>query len=607
MFRELFHIKTVMRRYPFLSVIIMVSALYACVRKPETVNIRINQAGYKPGSEKCAILFSNYEVKENFQLRSEKGEIILDKLNPVKSAREGWSKDRYYYELDFSEMNKEGRYYLIGAESASSSVIFTISRDIYRGYTEELIGFMRQQRCGYNPYLDMECHLLDGKTVYGPMDDSTFIDVSGGWHDAGDQLKYLITGSYATAHMLKAYRMFPDHYEDRVDSLGRSGSNGIPDILDEAIWGLQWILKMHPAPDLLFHQVADDRDHVGWKMPDNDKSDYGWGENSYRVVYCATGKPQGLREYKSEATGVSNLAGRCAAALAMGYMIWKDDPQKKYFADRCLRSAKTVFELGLKNEGYQQGNSYGAPYRYTEDTWTDDMEWGAAELYRATNDVKYLNMAKNYAIKAAAVSWMPYDTTFHYRYYPFVNLGHYALFHLVDDAFQEALAEYYRIGIEATISRAERNVYNVGVPFIWCSNNLLTSLITQIILYEDMTSDTSYHKYMTEQVDWLFGVNPWGTSMYTGIPEGGEYPLDIHTSVWALTGSEVAGGLVDGPVYATIFNSLKGITLSDEDEFAEFQNNYVVYHDDISDYSTNEPTMDGTAGSIIMMSYLESK
>ncbi len=590
---------------PLLFGIIISLIFSGCATEPETIHIRINQAGYLPGEEKKALILSNTEVKDHFMVKSDKEEVIVDNIEPERLEREGWGTYRYFYELDFSELIDTGTFYITGTGRVRRSAKFNISRDVYKGYTEELLGFMRQQRCGYNPYLDVECHILDGKTMYGPMDDSTFIDVSGGWHDAGDQLKYLITGSYATAHMLKAYQMFPGQYDDGVDSLGRQGANGIPDILDEAVWGLQWILKMHPSPDLLFHQVADDRDHIGWKMPDDDKSDYGWGENSYRVVYFATGEPQGLGEYLSEATGVSNLAGRCAAALAMGYTIWKDDPQMKYFADRCLRSAKTVFELGLKNEGYQQGNSYGSPYRYTEDTWADDMEWGAAELYRATGDEKYLTMAKEYAAIAADISWMPLDTAAHYRYYPFVNIGHYAIYDLVDDAFKESIAEYYRTGIEATIRRAEENVYNVGVPFIWCSNNLLTSLVTQIILYEEMTNDSSFHHYMTDQVDWLFGVNPWGTSMFTGIPRGSEYPEDVHTSIHALTDEEVAGGLVDGPVYATIYNSLKGISLSEDDEFAEFQNDYVVYHDDISDYSTNEPTMDGTAGSIIMMSYLE--
>ena len=605
--KNIMHSGKYYRKPMLLLALVILMVLSTCQQNQEQNYIRVNQAGYKPGESKCAILFSNTRIKEDFFIRSERGDVIIENLKPEEINIEGWGAFKYYYRLDFSILDITGIYYVIGSESGSRSVSFPVSSDVYSGFTDDLLGFMRQQRCGYNPFLNVECHQMDGKTMYGPMGDSSFIDVTGGWHDAGDQLKYLISGSYATAHMLKAYEIKPEQFNDSVDSLGRYGSNGVPDVLDEALWGINWILKMHPSPDLLFHQVGDDRDHIGWKMPDNDKSDYGWGENSYRVVYFASGKPQGLREYKSEATGVSNLAGRCAAALAIAYNIWKDDTDRILFANRCLVSARTVFEMGLKNEGFQQGNSFGAPYRYTEDTWADDMEWGAAELYRATGDEKYLDYARDFAIRAGAVSWMPLDTAEHYKYYPFVNIGHYALYDLVDNDFKKLLSDYYRMGIEATVKRAGKNVYNVGVPFIWCSNNLLTSLITQIILYEEMTSDFTYHDFMTDQVNWLFGVNPWGTSMFTGIPDGGEYPLDVHTSIWALTGKKVTGGLVDGPVYSTIFNSLKGIALSDEDEFTDFQNDYVVYHDDISDYSTNEPTMDGTAGSMIMMSYLERR
>ena len=110
--------------------------------------------------------------------------------------------------------------------------------------------------------------------------------------------------------------------------------------------------------------------------------DYGWGAGSYRVVYFADGKPQGLRQYKSESNGVANLAGRYAAAMALGYQIWKNNPPE--YAAKLLRAGKEVYELGQAKEGVQQGNSYGAPYRYEETTWADDMEWGAAELFRAT-------------------------------------------------------------------------------------------------------------------------------------------------------------------------------------------------------------------------------
>ena len=105
------------------------------------------------------------------------------------------------------------------------------------------------------------------------------------------------------------------------------------------------------------------------------------------------------------------------------------------------------------------------------------------------------------------------------------------------------------------------------------------------------------------QRDWLLGRNPWGTSMFTGIPNDGEHPQDVHTSVWALTRENPKAGLVDGPVLQSIYSQLKGIRLYESDEFEHLQNDYVVYHDDIGDYATNEPTMDGTAGAVFWMAH----
>jgi hypothetical protein len=559
--------------------------------------------GYLPGEHKVAIAFSHTPIREKFLLIGEESNSTVTSFQPGRVKTRGWGTFDYYYEIDFSHIKTPGRYTLYGKKTKTNSQVFAISADAYQHQPENLLMFMRQQRCGYNPFLDMVCHPRDGRSMFGPMPDSTYVDASGGWHDAGDQLKYLITGSYATAHMLLAFALYPDKFDDRVNALGQPFPNRIPDVLDEAKWGLDWIHKLHPAPDQLIHQVADDRDHLGWKMPNKDPSDYGWGPDSYRVAYFATGEPQGLSRYKSEATGLANLAGRSAAAMALAARIWKEHLNDEAYSEKCLDAARSLYQLGRENEGFQQGNSYGAPYRYTEETWADDMEWGAAELHRVTGEAAYLEDAKRYAELANTVSWMNLDSASHYQYYPFINMGHYALYDLVDENFRHELAGYYRNGIDYTLNKALANPYGIGIPFIWCSNNLLTGLIAQLILYEKMTGDGQYHQYLVEQRDWLFGRNPWGTSMFTGIPAGGEYPVDVHTSVYALTQQEVPGGLVDGPVFASIFNSLQGLLLNDPDEFAGVQNRYVVYHDDMGDYSTNEPTMDGTAGAILMMAY----
>jgi hypothetical protein len=567
------------------------------------IHLRANQVGYRPDEAKIAVAFSNEPVTGTFSLLEMESNQVAFMEAIAKSPAPGWGAFANHYRLDFSQFSTPGRYRLRLDDGGEESRPFTVGEAAYENLVEELLRFMRQQRCGYNPVLDCVCHQRDGRTAYGPLPEGTFVDGSGGWHDAGDQLKYLLTGSNATARMLLAYELEPTKFDDRTDRLGHPLPNRVPDVLDEACWGLDWLLKLHPRPNELYHQVADDRDHSGWKMPDEDRSDYGWGPNSYRVLYGADGKPQGLHKYKSESTGLANLAGRCAAAMSMAHRIWKVDLDDPIFAARCLQAARELYALGRAKEGVQQGNSYGAPYRYGEITWADDMEWAAAELFAETGEREYLTDAVRYARMAGDCSWMPLETAGHYQYYPFINVGHFALYPHVDTKKQAELAAYYRAGIEATLQRAQGNAFGAGVPFIWCSNNLTTALATQVLLYERMTGDLQYHGHLLAQRDWLFGCNPWGTTMFTGIPRGGEFPEDVHTGTWKLTRRAVPGGLVDGPVYGKVYDNLLGLHLRDADEFARFQTEHVVYHDDIGDYSTNEPTMDGTAGAILMMAH----
>ncbi|HKY44972.1 MAG TPA: glycoside hydrolase family 9 protein [Pyrinomonadaceae bacterium] len=563
--------------------------------------IRVNQLGFAPSDVKTAMVFGG-ELPDEFKIvNATTGvEVFKGKVNPVAGS---WGQFDRHGELDFSAFRLEGSYVIEVASARSQK--FTISQTVNTQIPDQLLDFMRQQRCGYNPFVDAACHTFDGRTAFGPAPAGTYLNASGGWHDAGDQLKYLLTSSNATAQMLLAYQLSPRaKFADNFNNLGQPGANRIPDILDEAIWGLNWMLRLHPAPDQLYHQVADDRDHKGFRLPHNETVDYGWGPGSYRVVYFADGQPQGLQQYKSESNGVANLAGRYAAAMALGYQIWKDDPRLRSFAQTLLQAGREVYALGQAKEGVQQGNSYGAPYRYAETTWADDMEWGAAELFRATKDARYLRDAKRYAQLAGTESWMGKDEAGHYQYYPFMNVGHFRLYDLVDARTKRQLAAFYREQIERCLKRGDGNPYRIGVPFIWCSNNLVVALATQCLLYERMTGDRRYRQFTSKQVDWLMGRNPWGTSMFTGIPRDGVYPKDVHLFANALMKKMIRGGLIDGPVYQKVFKSLRGVFIREPDAFAPFQDERAVYHDDINDYSTNEPTMDGTASAILLYTLL---
>ena len=621
----------------------------------EQVYIRVNQLGFSSKDIKTAVAFSRVPLPDSFRVvNAVSNKVVFEGRSVPVSG--GWGQFDHHAELNFTGLQLEGSYFIqlgtnvvVGSSPSAhaggppalpvvNSPHFKISSRLYAEVPDQLLEFMRQQRCGYNPFVDEACHTFDGRTAYGPLPAGSYLNATGGWHDAGDQLKYLLTTSNATAQMLLAYQLATTNpsktvyrkerregvkgrkdqgdgardnsasriFADRFNDLGQPGANGIPDILDEARWGLEWMLKLHPAPEQLYHQVADDRDHKGFRLPQEETVDYGWGAGSYRVVYFADGRPQGLKQYRSESNGIANLAGRYAAAMALGYQIWKDEKLWTRtaglhgFAEKLLRAGEEVYALGQRKEGVQQGNSYGAPYRYAETTWADDMEWGAAELLRATGQSRYLRDARRYAAIAAAESWMGRAEAGHYQYYPFMNLGHFRLYDLVDTQFKKQLAGYYRDGIEQCSRAGENNPYSAGVEFIWCSNNLMVALATQCEAYQQMTGDAGYSKFAAKQRDWLLGRNPWGVSMFTGIPADGVAPKDVHLFGNAVLKQTVRGGLVDGPVYRKVFQTLKGVTIREPDPFAAFQDERAVYHDDISDYSTNEPTMDGTSSAILL-------
>lgn len=574
----------------------------AATSRADEIVVRASQVGYEPKDSKVALASSKTPVPAEFAVvAADTGAMALaGKATPLPG--EHWGAFDHMYEIDFTPLERPGRYVVNLGDARS--LPFAVGGRALAELPDRLLEFLRQQRCGYNPWLGVKCHQHDGRTAYGPRPAGTAIDAVGGWHDAGDLLKYHMTSGNATAQMLLAYSLAGgkgregSRFVDRVDLNGDPGPNGVPDILDEARWGLEWMLKLHPGPGELYHQVADDRDHVGFRLPQDETADYGWGRGGPRVVYFADGKPQGLGRYQSDSTGVANIAGRFAAAMGLAYQTWKDDPRERGFAKRCLTAGREVYELGRAREGVQQGNSYSAPYRYEESTWADDMEWGAAELFRATGARRYLDEARRYARIAADDTWMGRDRTRHYQYYPFQNAGHFRLYDLVDPEFRAVLAGYYRAGIDRCVRAGAGNPYRIGVPFIWCSNNLVVALVTQCHFYERMTGDARYGGFAARNRDWLLGRNPWGHAMFTEV--GGVFPKDVHLQTTKLTGRRVRGGLVDGPISEGIFRAQRGVAIAQPDPLAPFQDPRAVYHDDIKDYATNEPTMDGTASAILM-------
>jgi endoglucanase len=562
--------------------------------------VRINQLGYRPDAPKVAVVCALRPVAlTEFIVEDITGRRVLAR----KAERDGsLGPCVETWRLDFTNVRATGRYRI--RAGAYTSPVIRIAADVYRGVADTLLGYMREQRSGYNPFFRDSVHQKDGIIVDHPTRGGDTVDVSGGWADAADYLQYVTTSATATYHLLAAYRDAPRAFGDHHDARGLPGANGVSDALDEARHGLEWLVRMFPDDSTMFNQLGDDRDHAYWDLITTDSSDYGWGKGGPRPVYPCTGKPQGILGHQNRSTGYASTAGKMAAAFALGSrLVWAHD---RVFADTLRRKAIAAYSLGTKYPGVCQTAPGNSPYFYEEDNWTDDMELGAALLFQLTGDQRYQHDAVTYARREPVTPWMGADTARHYQWYPWHNAGHYETWTRGLRATRDELAGFYRDGIERVATRAT-NGFHVGIPFIWCSNDLMVSFATQARLYREMTGDARFRSYEQAAIDWLFGTNPWGTSMVIGVPGNGTYPHDPHTELPKNLLSGLTGGLVDGPVYASIFRNLKGIGLHDADEFAPFNTGSVVYHDDIGDYSTNEHIMDGTANLIYLLSRLDGR
>ena len=170
--------------------------------------VRVNSVGYLPADVKVAVFISTDEAQaDQFNVcDAVTGEVVYTGSTKAVSGKK-WGMASAY-RLNFSGLETEGGYYIECAGAKSPN--FRIGADVYDGLADFMLVYMRQQRCGDNPYTGELCHQHDGYIVDHPTRNGEKIDVRGGWHDATDYLQYQTTSATATYHMMFAYYMAED-------------------------------------------------------------------------------------------------------------------------------------------------------------------------------------------------------------------------------------------------------------------------------------------------------------------------------------------------------------------------------------------------------------
>ncbi len=600
------------------------------------VAIHVNQVGYLPTEAKRAVIPASGPVPGNsFSIVDED---VTPKIRYQAEliryeSRSGGQYGHYphHYIAAFDSFDRPGRYRIRLSNGVLSSP-FTIAqgRDLYSRLIPLTLNFFATQQCGAScTDWHERCHPDDGIILGGPRNGQR-LDASGGWHDAGDYMKFVLTASYVTALLLFTYDQFPafhpkpqpilSHFRDAMGNpVSLFARHPLPPLLAEARVGLEWLLKMHPTPNEFYFQVGDESDHDIWRLPESDcvqcKTDW-----VPRPVHFGVG---------------ANLAGRTAAAFAMASRLYASYDQP--FAHRCYEAAQSVYRLGIENPVVQ--GTVPVDF-YPEKTWEDDMAWGGAELYRATKDRLYLQQALSFAHRAGAAQ----EATSVYNTHA---LAHYTLVPLAGPEDRARLVGYLRTDAERARLNST-NPYGLATPYIWGTAEAAAGAAINCLLlartlertgskgthgsragwnegkpgdvsretvdWRDGTNENqpTYTQVARQQRDFILGCNPFNVSYLIGA--GSHYPLFPHHPIANIRRAELSGALVGGPSSISVFQDQHidlssvddGQMLSGPPSRIDQPDEVAVYHDAVQDYVTNEPAIDYTAKFLLMAAFYAS-
>lgn len=541
-------------RFTFLFILAFFLNSCAAEIKSE-VFIRLNQVGFNPNDIKTAIVFSKGELDgTEFKIVNilKKEDVLTGK---IRSNIGKWGNFNFNYKIDFSKLTEEGKYQIEVGKTKSYQ--FSISRKAYTGIVDSLLKFLKVQRCGAtNPILHNVCHIYDSPSIIGDNSLSK-IDVTGGWHDAGDYIKFFSTSALTTYLLL-----FSFDFDNNKFGFDKDNS-GAPDILEEARVGLDWLLRCNYAPGKIINQVGDLRDHeVGWRLPENDPLKF------ERPAFSSIGK---------------NQLGMFVAVMSLASKIWKEKFYDDEFSKQCLAAAENMYKY-RDNVPNVDSNYTGM---YSESAFYGKLALGAIELYNTTKASNYLNDAISYGDKAGSDYWWSWGDV--------NSLAHYRI-----AVYIPRFKDYLKNNLTAFNNNKDQTIYGEAAAFSWGTTNTLLGIALQTILWKKLNYSSSFDSLMYFQRDYVLGKNPWGVSFIYGI--GSNYAKYFHNQVAYFNKGYLPGGVSAGPAPKEL---LKNYNINRKNNiYNKFNSEDVLYFDDREDYITNEPTIVANATAIFVFGYL---
>ena len=610
---------------------------------------RVNQVGYPSGAPKHVLVMTRRRVMtRTFQLLDARGRAVVRGRAAGPSR---WSARYLVYSIDFSRVRATGLYTIRFAGARSPRIRIAGSAGLYRPLADASLSFLQSQRdgpeVGPGAMHRVPAHLSDssaavyrvprfhGDALAGPLvPTGEHVDVSGGWFDAGDYLKFVETASFVDVALLLTARDY---------------SSGVSDpaaLLSAARHGTDWLLKMwNQSSGVLYLQVglgdgtASESvlgDHDLWRLPQADeRGNPKPGSPRYFIAHRPV--------FAANAAGhpiSPNLAGRVAADFGLCAQVFaRSDPT---YALRCLLAGQTIYDRADTSPHGRLVTSVPSGY-YTETEWRDDMELGAVELYLGTAALEgspppglphpqayyYLSPAGHWANAYITSRSSGQDSLNVYDVSALADRdlasvlqtpqGRYAIEEVESVNVPTNVAallkdRHDQLTLASRLARREPfGLANPAMPTDTVSHALGYAIQTQ--LYAAMGGGGAFAALGQDQLDWVLGANAWGSSFVVGA--GSVFPHCLASQIPNLSGSLTGrgailrGATVNGPAG---LGELRELGAPDgyrrcprgSDPFRAQSGHGLGYLDDVRSPMTSEPTDDLAALTLLAAAQLAS-
>lgn len=533
-------------------------------------SILVNQVGYPASSNKKVLIRSD---ADEFEIKDLEGKTVF---KGKVSGYQFWDLSGDSVRVaDFSEFSKDGEY-MICINDNECSYVFKIGQNLYSDLSDAALKSFYYARCGSaieEQYGDkwnrLSGHPDTAVMVHESAADKirpagTIISSPGGWYDAGDYGKYIVNSSITTWTLLQSLALSPQFHQNQNLNIPES-TNDLPDILDEALVNLQWMMTMQdPNDGGLYHKLTT-KNFDGFIMP----------SETSRQRYVVQKSTSAALDY------ASTIA--TASRIVKSYGL-------EDLSEEMKESALKAWEWAVKNpEAFYIQPEDITTGAYPDDSYTDEWFWAASELYLLTGEERFkVVMMENYQ-NPITPKWDVVNT-----------LGVISL--LTSDKrseFEQIESEYISYTDEM-LEKEANSPYLISMDqYAWGSNSDVgNDGMLKLVAYQ-LTNDKKYIASAQNDLDYILGRNATGYSFVTGF--GSKTPLKPHNRIIAADGIEepIPGYIAGGPNTIVLNDCEPEIV-----ERSEFP--AASYTDTQCSYSTNETAINWNAPLVFLASGLES-